>query len=291
MLDRDGQPLAGFNRGRNKRKALAALVGLLSGIAADRRLVPEEAVLLDTWLREHEALRGDPDVVDILDLTGDILADGVVTAEELDDLLGLVDTVLEYRAADIATPTDLSNQLQGLVKGITADRRLHDLEIVQLNGWLEVAGEEDRWPFNLLRRRVEMVLADGVVDAEERVDLLALLDGLHGGALPEMGIASGMSTTLPIDTDASVVFSQMTFCPTGKFVFGSRSKVERAIVERGGAIAGVPTKKTNFLVVGSLASRDWATTTYGRKIEAALALQASGMPIVIVGEATLVAAL
>lgn len=175
-MDRDGQPAARFNGARNKRKALNALLGLLSGLAADRRLRPEEAVLLDAWLREQQFLRGDADVTDILDATGDVLAAGEVSADGLEDLLGLVDTVLQYRTPDLEGQTDLANHLLGLVQGITADRALHDLEISHLNYWLARCGAADDWPFGILRKRMAAVLKDGVVTHDERAEgILPLL--------------------------------------------------------------------------------------------------------------------
>jgi NAD-dependent DNA ligase len=94
-----------------------------------------------------------------------------------------------------------------------------------------------------------------------------------------------------VDNSVQVCFEGRHVCPTGKFLYGSRSKVEAAIVERGGLLAANPTKKTDFLVVGSMASKDWAMTSYGRKIEYAMGLRAQGCPILVVGEEAFMAAL
>lgn len=163
------------------------------------------------------------------------------------------------------------------------------------------ADPAEGWSFTIRHRGGIVARGDGsptlgecirevITEINALADLLALLSGLHGGALDD-GVASGMTAQLPLDHGAVVTFGGMTFCPTGKFVFGPRAKVERAIVERGGAVSGQPTRATDYLVVGSLASRDWAATSYGRKIEAALAMRAAGGGIVIVGEDALVAAL
>ncbi len=45
-------------------------------------------------------------------------------------------------------------------------------------------------------------------------------------------------------------------------------------------------KEVDYLVIGTLASRDWRFSSHGRKIENAIALQKSGHPIVIINERT-----
>ena len=44
------------------------------------------------------------------------------------------------------------------------------------------------------------------------------------------------------------------------------------------------TRETNYLVIGTFASRDWANTNYGRKIEHAVELRESGCGISIISE-------
>ena len=44
------------------------------------------------------------------------------------------------------------------------------------------------------------------------------------------------------------------------------------------------TKATDFLVVGTFGSRDWAQTSFGRKIEKAVAYRDAGEPIGFVTE-------
>lgn len=292
MLDKDGQPSTNINYHHNVEKALDALFGVLSGIVADRSINEQEAVLLDAWLRENESLHDDPDVFDIMDATKDILSDGLVSADELKDLKGVVDTVLEYRLDLFPDQRQMTNHLLGLARGLTADSQLNDKEIKTLHRWLKKAWPlHSRWPANILIPRLREVLADGVVTETERTDLLALLDELNGGSMLETGVATGMTIGLPFDAAVRVDFNGHKFCPTGKFIYGPRAKVERAIIERGGSVSVTPTVKTNYLIVGSLASRDWAMTSYGRKIEAAMTLKGSGSNIVIVSEEIFVSSL
>jgi NAD-dependent DNA ligase len=83
------------------------------------------------------------------------------------------------------------------------------------------------------------------------------------------------STHLPFDSaDLEIEFDGREFIPTGRFAFGSRSKIQELVVSRGGVFENkMPTLSTSYLVVGEFVSRDWVTTQYGRKIERAIELR------------------
>jgi len=68
-----------INWSRNTDKAVNGLLGILSGITADRRLNELEVLFLDVWLKSNQHLSNDPDAIDLIDLISDILSDGVVT--------------------------------------------------------------------------------------------------------------------------------------------------------------------------------------------------------------------
>ena len=54
--------------------------------------------------------------------------------------------------------------------------------------------------------------------------------------------------------------------------------------ERGGRIGDSVTKRTNYLIVGPIASRAWLESTHGRKIIRAVELRRDGSSIAIVAE-------
>jgi NAD-dependent DNA ligase len=92
---------------------------------------------------------------------------------------------------------------------------------------------------------------------------------------------------LPLDQPLpdEVVFSGNEFVPTGRFAFGTRSKVADAITALNGIPKdGFPTQTTRYLIIGVFASRDWYHTNYGRKIERAVELRSEGHPISILSE-------
>lgn len=286
-LDEHGQPLAtALNHSRNRRKALATLLGLCDGLVADRRFNDQELGYLDLWLRDQEALRNDADVIDILDLTGDILADGIVTADELEDLKGLLQTVVEGRLTEEEQEeTQALNRLNGIVRGITADGVLHEREVHRLERWIANHRElARRWPADVIANRVESILADGVVTEEERKELLWVLTEWLGGAWQESGSAAGGASRLTLAEPAALEPAGRSFCFTGRFLYGSRTRCEQAVTACGGTVAKGVTKGLDYLVVGTLASRDWSSSSHGRKIEQAMALRAGGASIAVIAE-------
>jgi NAD-dependent DNA ligase len=166
---------------------------------------------------------------------------------------------------------------------MAADGHLHDLEIDALRTWLIASlGITENPLLDALHERINEVLADEIVDDEERLELLETLSELCGGKI-EIGELL-RSSRLPLCKPApSVIFVGKEFCFTGTFVFGSRNECAKAVTDLGGQ-AGSLTKRTNFVVIGEYATDSWATSSYGRKIEKAVKLRSLGCPISIISE-------
>lgn len=177
------------------------------------------------------------------------------------------------------------DEIIGLCKGVLADGQVNQNEAEFLLNWLETNQHAaDKWPAKVLYPRIRAMLADGVLDDDEEQELLTLLMGITGS--PKVA-ATGVSasTTLPFDDPAPrVAFSGEIFCLTGTFACGPRREVEEAILGRGGKCKSAPCKKTAFLVVGEVGSRDWLHSTFGRKIEKAVELRDGGAGIAIIPE-------
>lgn len=82
----------------------------------------------------------------------------------------------EYRRFTV--PAELHkaiNTLYGMVSGIQADGSFSEKEAAELSHWCSLHADlRDRHPFNELIPTVEAALADGVIDQEEREDILWL---------------------------------------------------------------------------------------------------------------------
>ncbi len=65
--------------------------------------------------------------------------------------------------------------LEGIVRGIAIDGKVGDSELSVLTGWIGAHREfADRHPFNEVIPRLHEILADGIVDDEEKADILWL---------------------------------------------------------------------------------------------------------------------
>lgn len=177
------------------------------------------------------------------------------------------------------------DEFLGIIKGIVADRHLNDQEITFLKGWLDGNGDvSGAWPADQIARRIREVLRDGVVTSDERTSLMELMESAVGGPPPAMD-APALATRLPFDKPPPPVeFHARLFCFTGTFAYGARSKCEEAVVLRGGRCTDRLTAEVEYLVIGVNATRSWAHVSFGRKVEAAVALKRAGHPVKIVGE-------
>jgi hypothetical protein len=143
----------------------------------------------------------------------------------------------------------------------------------------------EQWPLNLIFSRLNQHFSDGRIDDDERAELQELLSSLVGGTSAILLGYEG-ATTLPLDQPPPLMCygADEVYVFTGRFAYGTRRDCEREVRERGSSCDDNVTRITSFLVVGTFGSRDWAHTSYGRKIQRAVDLRSSGFAIRIVGE-------
>lgn len=288
QLNVNAQPKTlAFNYSRNKQKSLFGLKGLLVGITADEKLNEQELLFLDVWLRSQNHLKNDSDVIDLLDSIGDILQDQVITNDELIDLNGLINSVIEYKEWLSEEKENQINELTGLIAGIAADNVVLDSEILALSQWLTENPEiKDSWPANKIIDRLNNILEDGIITQEEREDLLETINQITGIRFEEDGIAHGLATEFFEDTIEQINHNNNSFCFTGSFVSGIRKIIEQSARNKGAVIKKDVTANLDYLVIGTIASRDWRFTSHGRKIEKALKFKEQGKQINIITERT-----
>ncbi len=184
----------------------------------------------------------------------------------------------------------LVNELIGLARGITADGVISIEEARYLEKWVAAHTAVISNPLvAALYQRVREMLADRVLDEEERRELFETLKSFSAGDF-ETGEWL-KATQLPLDRPPPpILFRGRCFCFTGTFAYGSRRDCEAAVLARGGSVGGLRTS-THYLVVGIYATESWAHSSYGRKIEQAVRWRSQGRPIAIVGERDWVRAL
>lgn len=174
-------------------------------------------------------------------------------------------------------------EMVGLLRGIVADGKVSNEEAGHLARWTrENPDVAARWPANLLARRLEGIVRDGRVDARERKHLAALLAQLTADPA---GAAPTLATDLPVDRpEPDVVFEGRTFVLAGEMAFGPRRSCEHEIVEMGGRCERSVTRRTDYLVIGSLARDDWAQESFGALVDEVVQYRARGVPIAIISE-------
>lgn len=178
----------------------------------------------------------------------------------------------------------------GVVRGVIADGVVSVDEATQLVRWTRDNPEvAQRWPANMLSRRLELIVRDGRVDARERKHLKAILDQF---AENPSGMNFSLATDLPIDQpEPAVVFEGRTFVFAGDMAYGPHRACEREVVELGGACERSVTRRTDYLVIGTMAAGDWSQEGFGAQVNDVGQLRARGAAIAIVSEEHWVAAL
>ncbi len=283
-LNKDAQPYGRFNQVANIEKAISSLHGILLGITADSKLKPAEHAFLDLWLRTHGEVSDDPDMVDIVDVLNDVLEDGVIDDDEYDDLFCLINDVNDVRGFNEPGSHNQINQLLGLLQGISADDEINEKEIDALVIWLDANQQIlDKWPASVVASKLCEILEDGIITEDEKKDLLLTVQKITGNHFCETGDVTD-NTTECFDDISEIPHDNIGFCFTGKFKSGSRKTVESKAQSLGAMTSKDVLLSTQFLVIGTLASRDWKFQSHGRKIEKAMSLKEKGHDIYVISE-------
>lgn len=287
--DIDSQALTqAFSFSRQKEKAMHGLKGILAGIVADQRLNEKELLFLESWLQSQAALRDHEDVVAILSQVGEVVEDGQITREELAGMQSSIQKIVASNADHPVEGLGRADELVGFLTGIASDGILNDQEVDALSTWLNRNESiRDKWPASVIVNRLNNVLEDGIITEEERQDLMVTVQQITGTEATPEDVKYEASTEVWEDVVDDVKIAGSLFCLAGEFVSGDRNSVDTNLRLRGAETSPNVHKEVDFLVIGTLASRDWLYTTHGRKIEKALLLKRKDAPISIITERTL----
>ena len=175
------------------------------------------------------------------------------------------------------------DELIGIARGLAADNKLNHEEVQFLQKWLAANIDVSDQPLiRTLYRRVNDVLADGIIDTDECEELLDTLNKFSNRDF-ELGEVL-KATTIPLCRPApKLYFEGAKYCFTGSFIFGRRRECEIAVADRGAEVGGI-SRKTTFLVIGAYATDSWKHSSFGNKILQACEWRDSGVPISIVAE-------
>lgn len=275
-----------YNYSSIRDKLFNNLVSIIDGILADDLVDKAEVVFLDNWLAEAQQISSNSTVKSLVYKVESVLVSGMNTQDLIDlkaSLHAIQRELLDLPGIDFYSIDADVNLLLGLCKGIAADKKISDSEVRYLDWWLaQNSMLRNNYPGKGLHRLVSEILSDGIITPEESKQLYEAVN-LFSGASLEDGVTDGMATRLPCDVINDLNLDGQTFCLTGEFIMGRRTSVESLIKKHGGRISDSITKKTNFLVVGTLSSRDWKFSSHGRKIEKAIEyrdIKISGIKII-----------
>ncbi|AXT46588.1 BRCT domain-containing protein [Chromobacterium rhizoryzae] len=176
------------------------------------------------------------------------------------------------------------SEFVGICKGVIADGLVVAEEVEFIANWLHTHQKAiDQWPLNVVVERLPEIMADGVVYPVEQLELIRLISGITGGNLA--GDIATLSTELPFSSPLpDLTINGGKFCVTGTFEFGTRKKVQEVIENKGGVVLPGVKVDLDFLVIGTINSRDWKHNTFGNKIEKAVEYQTKGRQIHIIPE-------
>jgi len=176
------------------------------------------------------------------------------------------------------------DELVGFCKGTIADGILNHQEADSLLAWINRHPDlATKFPANVLFARLTDALDDGNLDGDEAKDVFELIAECVGAS----GDVSMEACTsmLPLDNPPpDLVFSGRNYVLTGRFAWGPRQDVANVIEFLGGSIKTSVSGMVDYLVCGHFGSNDWAHSTHGRKIEAAMDFKCRGYEIYIISE-------
>jgi hypothetical protein len=263
-----GKELSRIHRVANDKKFFCYFTGFLEGIAASGYLEDGEIEPLITQCEEFVRNVSDGDANDIIqDFDADLLEhESVVTAVEV--RLGDIDPECNKSA---------TNRFLGFSAGIACDGKITEREAARL---VQVAQEtpivlEDPIARNVVNLCIE-ALDDGIVDPQEAREICDGISRLVGDAYCDTGLSSLGSVPVFQSVELPVGESLLEGCTvvlTGAFSVSPRRILEEQLQAHGAAVGRSVTRKTDYLIVATEASRDWVHTHKGTKIIKALELR------------------
>ncbi|GLU55198.1 hypothetical protein Dfri01_46590 [Dyadobacter frigoris] len=266
-------------------KDLNILRGFISGIRLDDDINKQEAESLSKWIASVRHCQEKYPYKIFIEKITEVLADGVVTDDESQDLLWLCDQYLNIKNPYYNLITSTIQQLTGLVSGIVADRNINVKEVNELNLWIQensfLAGT---WPFDDLLTNVRKIILEGFITPKLHDDLLRFCDSVN--VIPVNGETNGKKLVAAVSEEkVQILIQESSFCITGASKLYTRRQIAEIVELHGGVMQDSVSGKLNYLVVCDDKNACWAFASYGRKVEKAIQLKTKGKgPAVIYEE-------
>ncbi len=290
MKSYDSMHYRQFTNRAEVEKAVNTLSGILKGIQLDNRISLKENKELLHWCDAHEYLSRSYPFKDIFNFTKKSLADDYLSKEEILDILWLCNQTSKEGGYYDSVTLKLQ-QLQGICHGILADGVVKEIEVIELNKWLEKHDDlKSYYPYDEIYSIVTDVLSDGKIDKDEQLMLKAVFSQFCDikNVETKMEIMDEIQEAYDFKGVCAVapelIFVNHQFCFTGKSGRAERNEIKEVIQQHGGKYINGVSGKTNYLIVGDEGNTCWSYACYGRKVEKAMKLRIGGQPIQIVHE-------
>ena len=259
--------LAQIHKVANTTKRFCYFTGFIEGIVASGFIEADEVEPLVAQCMEFLRQTVDDDAKEILeDYSADLLE-----FETLEDFV-------EIRLNNIDAECEKStiNRFFGFCAGIACDDKITLNEAAYL---IEKFGQNSAILADPPSRSLVSVcldaVDDGVISTSESVEICKAITRIVGDAYCDTGVSSlgnvPVFDAYKIDVDFD--FSEKQIVLTGDFSIKPRRILEDELSARGAIIKKSVSRKTDFVLVASEASRDWVYTHKGTKLNKALALR------------------
>ncbi len=141
------------------RAQINSLLGLIEGMAIDATINQSEVSFLNMWLAEHADLRERHPYNELIPVVQSALEDGVLTADEHDDIVWLCERLSSTEYFD-QTTADLQ-RLHAILGGIASDGKVTEDELRGLSVWLQAHEHlKTCWPYDELDSLILGILKD-----------------------------------------------------------------------------------------------------------------------------------
>lgn len=272
---------SGTDTGAIVFRLMHELEGLLLGIRADGRVDGDELALLVRWVDAAEPFATRPPFTELVQVVRAVVQSGVMTSEQIDDLLFVTGKLTRTDSNSEAIRGGLQ-QLHGVLAAITADGAIDGSEVTALRRWI------DEWshlkgfaPYDECAALATAALSNPADMVPAMAALLEMAQQLPAGAVDP---TEPLTIRGVFATDPDIQFAGREFVFTGRSPRSSPEELQRHVLSRGGRVAQEVSEQTDYLIASTGDCPYWAFSCYGRKVEEALKLRRAGRPIVIVDE-------
>lgn len=268
-------------------KAVNTLLGIVEGISMDGKINSDEVLLLRHWIDENSSHKDQHPFTELLPIVSSSISDGVLDAEEHQDLVWLCERLRSTKYYEPIT-ADIQ-RLHGIMAGIAADWMVSESELHSLSEWLEDHSHlKTCWPYDEVDSLITAVLSDGKINPKEQELLIKFFNEfiaisnnrtIDCPITEESGSIGGLCAVCP-----EISFGGKKFCFTGASTKYTRKQFSGLVIRLGGEILNCVSAKLDYLIIGSAGNPCWAYACYGRKVEESVALRKTGAKILLVHE-------